>query len=106
MTLHNVLKDIPNDSFLTIYNLLSTLNRLHDTALDELTDDEWLIELCRHILRDTTFVHLKLWTYDDNRTSRIVYTLTEKVLTETTLLTLKAIRERLKGAIVIATYST
>ena len=31
---------------------------------------------------------LQLWTYNDDRTGRIVNTLTQQVLTETTLLTL------------------
>ena len=33
-------------------------------------------------------MHFKLRAYNDNGTAGIVYTLTEKVLTETTLLTL------------------
>ena len=82
---------LPHNGITTIYNLLCTLLRLYDAALDELTHHKRLIKLGRHILRQTAFVHLQLRAYDNNRTRRIVDTLTEKVLTETPLLTLKAI---------------
>ena len=39
-----------------------------------------------HFLWDTALVKFKLWTYDDNRTTGVVDTFTQKVLTETTLL--------------------
>ena len=89
VTLHHVLKDIPDDRLTTVHNLLGALHCLHDTALDELTDDERLVELGCHQLWQTAFTHLQLRTYDDNRTSRVVNTLTEQVLTEAALLTLQ-----------------
>ena len=68
VTLHHVLQDIPDHGLTTVNNLLSALHRLHDTALDELADDEWLVELGSHQLRQTALTHLQLRTYDDNRT--------------------------------------
>ena len=68
VTLHHVLKDIPDNWLTTVNNLLSALNSLHDTALDELTDNEWLIQLGSHQLWQTALTHLQLRTYDDNRT--------------------------------------
>ena len=68
MTLHHVFKDIEDNRLTTVNNLLSALNSLHDTALDELTDNEWLIQLGSHQLRQTALTHLQLRTYDDNRT--------------------------------------
>ena len=83
-------------------DLLRALHSLHDAALDELTDNEWLVELGSHKLGNTTLVHLQLRTYDDYRTSGIIDTLTEKVLTETALLTLEAIGKRLQRTVDIA----
>ncbi len=105
MALHDVLEDIPYDRILAVYDLLSALNRLDDTALDELTDDEGLVELSGHILRQTALVHLQLRADDDDRTGRVVDTLTEEVLTEATLLTLEAIGEGLERTVVVGAYS-
>ncbi len=68
MTFHHVFKDIPYNGFLAVNDLLGRLDSLHDTALDELTDNERLVKLGGHIFGDTAFVHLQLRTYDNNRT--------------------------------------
>ena len=93
VTLHHILKDIIDNRFTTVNDTLCRLNSLDDATLDELTDNEWLIELCCHKLWQTTFAHVKFWTYNDNGTCRIVNTLTEEVLTEATSLTLQRVRE-------------
>ena len=59
-----------------------------------------LKELKRHFLRKTALIHFKLRAYNYNRTSRIVNTLTEKVLTETSLLALKHIGKRFERAVI------
>ena len=105
MALHDVLEDIPYDGILAVYDLLSALDRLDDTALDELTDDEGLVELSGHVLRQTALVHLQLRADDDDRTGRVVDTLTEEVLTEAPLLTLEAIGEGLERTVVVRAYS-
>ena len=87
VTLHYVLKNIPYYGLTTIDNLLRALDGLNYTALDELTDDKRLVKLGCHQLRKTTLTHLQFRTDDDYRTCRIVNTLTEKVLAETSLLT-------------------
>ena len=66
MTLHHILKDIPDNRLTTVNDLLGALHGLHDAALDELADDEWLVELCCHQLRKTALAHLQLRTNDDN----------------------------------------
>ena len=68
MSLHHILKDIPDNRLTAVYNLLSRLHRLHDTTLDELADDKRLIELGSHQLRKTALTHLQLRTYHDNGT--------------------------------------
>ena len=99
MTLHYKLKDIPNNRITLIDYLLCRFHSLDNTALDEFTDNEWLVQLSCHKLWQTAFVHLQFWTNDDNRTCRIIDTFTEEVLTETTLLTLKRVRKRLQWSI-------
>ena len=91
VTLHYVLQNVPDHGFTTVNDLLGALDGLHDAALDELADDERLVELGCHELRQTTLAHLQLRTYDDNRTCRIVDTLTEEVLAETSCLTLERV---------------
>ena len=68
MTFHHILQDIPDDGLTTVNNLLGRLYRLHDTALNELTDDEWLIQFGCHQLWKTALTHLQLRTNDNNRT--------------------------------------
>ena len=68
VTLHYVFEDVPNDRLATVNNALSTLYCLHDTALNELADDEWLIKFGSHELGNTTFAHLQFRTNNDNRT--------------------------------------
>ena len=93
MTLHYVLEDVPDNRLATVNYLLGALYSLHDAALDELADDERLVKLGCHKLRQTALAHLQLRTNDDNRTCRVVNTLTEEVLTETSLLTLQRVGE-------------
>ena len=66
VTLHHVLENIPDNRLTTINDLLSTLNGLHDTALNELTNNKWLIQFGSHQLRQTALTHLQLRTYNDN----------------------------------------
>ncbi len=58
---------------------------------------EWLEQLERHFLWKTTLMKLQLRTNNDNRTSRVVNTLSEQVLAEATFLTLKHVRKRLES---------
>ncbi len=106
MSLHNILKNIPNYRLTTVYNLLCALNSLHYSALNKLTDNKRLVKFCCHKLWQTALTHLQLRTNDNNRTCRIVNTLTEKILTETSSLTLQRVRQRLQRAIRFALYST
>jgi len=91
MSLHYMFKDVPYNSFLAVYNLLSRLDSLYNTTFYQLTDNERLVKFGSHQLRNTAFTHLQLRSYHDNRTGRIVNTFTQQVLTETTLLTLQAV---------------
>src|SRR6202035_1823325 len=60
---------------------------------------ERLEQLERHQLGQTTLVQLELRADHDDRTTGVVHTLTEQVLTEPTLLTLEQIRQRLQRTV-------
>ncbi len=94
---HHVFEDIPYDGLLAVDDLLGALDSLDDAALDELADHERLVELGSHVFGDAALVHLELGTNDDNRTGRIVDTLTEEVLTEASLLALSESESDLRG---------
>ena len=106
MTLHYIFQDVPDNGVTTVHNLLGTLHRLHDTALDELADDKGLVELGSHQLGQTALAHLEFGTYHDNRTGAVVDTLTQQVLTEASLLTLERVGERLQGTVGIGLHGT
>ena len=106
MAFHDIFQNIPNDRLTTINYLLGTLHRLYNATFDKFTDDKRLVQLGSHQLRQTAFAHLQLRTNNDNRTGRIVYALTQKVLTEAPLLSFQRIGKRLKRTVRLALYST
>ena len=75
--------------------------QLHQTL-----HDEGLEELQRHLLGQTTLVHLQLRTNHNHGTTGVVHALTQQVLTETTLLTLEHVRQRLQGTVAGAGHRT
>ena len=99
VTLDDVFENAPDDGILAVDDLLGRLHRLDDAALDELADDERLVQFGGHVLRDTHLVHLQLGADDDDRTGRVVDTLTEQVLTETSLLSFERVGERFERAV-------
>ena len=102
VTLDDILQDVEDDRLATIDDALCALDGLDDTAVDEATDDEGLVELGSHVLRQTALVHLQLRTDNDNRAGGVVDTLTEEVLAEASLLTLDGVGKRLEGTIAAA----
>ena len=106
MTLHHMFKDVPNNRFLTVHNLFRRLHSFYNTTLNQFTNDKRFVQFCSHQFRNTALTHLQFWTNDDNRTCRIVNTLTQQVLTETSLFTFQTIRKRFQRTVCICFYST
>ena len=98
MILDNVFEDIPYDIGSTLYHSLCCLDVLRMSFEDETLHYERLEELKSHLLRETALVHLQFRSYNDNGTAGIVNTLTEKVLTETALLTFEHVGQGLKSS--------
>ena len=99
VSLDDILEDVKDDRLATINDALGALDGLDDAAVDEATDDEGLVELSSHILRQTALVHLQLRTDDDDGAGGVVDALTEEVLAEASLLTLDGVGKRLEGTI-------
>ena len=95
-------QDIPNLRWLTLNHFLSGFDRARQTSVLELAKNKGLEQLKRHFLRQTTLVKLQGWTRHNHRTARVINTLSEKVLTETALLTLDHVSERLQWTLVRA----
>ncbi len=101
VALHDVFQDVPYNGFALVDDLLRRLHRFHDSALDQLANDKGFVELSGHILGKTTFVELQIRTDNDDRTCRIVYTLTQQVLTEAALLAFQAVAQRLQRTVAL-----
>ena len=99
VTFHHVFEDVPYNSFLAVDNLFGRFDGLDDAALDELADDEGLVKLGCHVFGQTALVHLQLGADHDNRTGRIVYALTEQILTEAALLAFERVGKRLERTV-------
>ena len=100
MLFDNVFKRVPYlgidslDLLLCIFDIYSFL------SLDKTLHNERLEELERHFFRKTALIDLQTRSYDDNGTSGIVDTFSEKVLTETSLLTAEHLGKRFERTVV------
>ena len=95
---------IPYRRIGSFYHTLCALYVERNAAVNKSSEYERLEQFKRHFLRQTALIHIQLRSYDYNGTSRIVYTLTEKVLTETSLLTLEHFAEGFKRTVSCARY--
>ena len=95
----DVVEDVPHLGALTLNLALGGLDVLRVVLLNQALHDEGLEQLQGHLLGQTTLVQLQLRADDDNGTTRVVDALTEQVLTETTLLTLEHVRDRLQRTV-------
>ena len=95
MLRYDVLEHVPDLGAHALYHSLRLTYIVRYLVFYELLHNERLKQLERHLFGKSALVDLKLGAYDDNRTSGIVYALTQKVLTETSLLTLEHIGKRL-----------
>ena len=100
MLADHLFENVPDHRLLAFDHLLGRLDRGGQPHRFELVEDERLEELERHQLRQTALMELQLRSDDDDRTSRIVDTLAEQVLAETSALALDHIGERLERPLV------
>ncbi len=96
----NFIQDIPNHRFFTLNHFLGRFNGGSKTTQFQLAVDEWFEQLQCHFLRQTALMQTQVWTYGDYRTTGVVNTLTEQVLTETTLFTFDHVGQRFQRTLV------
>ena len=77
MALHDEFENVPYHRLTFVDNLLGRLDGLDDAAFDEFADDKGLIEFGCHKFGQTAFVHFEFRTDNNNRTCRVVDTLSE-----------------------------
>ena len=94
--LDHILEHIPHAGLQTLYHLLCCTDVVCGAVCHQFLHNEGLEQLDSHFLGETALIDLKLGTNHDNGTARIVNSLTQKVLTETSALTLKHIGKRLE----------
>ena len=105
MTFQYIFQDIPNHRIFFLYDFLRSFYGFYDTPFNQFTNDKRLEQFRSHVLWQSTLVQFECRSYHDYRTTRIVNTLTQQVLTETTLLTFKHIAQRFQRTIAFALHS-
>ena len=94
----DLFEDVPHKGGTTVDSALGALDVLDLAKLDQALHDEGLEELQRHGLGQTALVQQQLGVGNNYRTAGVVDTLAQQVLTETTLLALEGLGERLERA--------
>ena len=93
---HNLVKNSPDLRGLLLNQGFCLFDVIDDVLFDELLHDKGLVQLQSHLGRKPALMHPKLRSHNDYRTAGIVDPLTQQVLPEPPLLTLKHIREGLE----------
>ena len=91
MLFNYILQHIPYFLLYPVNHLLCTLNIMCCLIGNQFFHNKRLKQLNRHLFWKSTLIDLKLRSHNDNRTTRIINTLSKQILTETSLLALKHI---------------
>ena len=100
VSLDDGLECVPNLRLAALDHLLRGLDVGGLTLLYQALHDKRLEQLDCHFLRQAALIDLEFRTDDDYRTAGVVNTLAEQVLTETSLLALQHVGQRLERAVV------
>ena len=93
MLMNHFSQNIPDFRNTLLYQFLGSFDGICQTTQFQLVIDKRLEQFECHFLRQPALVQLQLRTHHDYRTTGVIHTFTEQVLTETTLFTLDHIRE-------------
>ena len=93
-------EDIPHLSCFALDHLLGRLDGGRQTTTFQLGKDERLEQFQRHLLGQTTLVQLQRRADHDHGTTGVINSLTQQVLTETTLLTLDHVSQGFQRTLV------
>src|SRR3990167_9153587 len=100
MFLNHFVKRIPDFRSFVFHKSFCTLNRCGQSLLFQLLKNKRFEEFKRHGFGKTALMQAKLRTNDDNRTTRIIDTLSKKILTEASLLSFEHVRKRTKRTMI------
>ena len=106
MFFDNILQNIPYSRLQLLNHFLGVLNVVRSSVGNKLFHNERFEQLNGHLFRKTTLINLKFRSYNDNGTSGIVNSFTEKVLTETSGFTFQHIRKGFQGSVSRTCYRT
>ena len=104
--LDNLLKHIPHLGIQSLHQLFGVLDILGNSSCHQLLHNKGLEQLNCHLLGKTALINLKLRSHHDNGTSRIVNTLAQQVLTETSRFALKHIGQGFQRPVAGARYGS
>ena len=96
----NLFKDIPNFGTLFFHHTLCSFDGGCHPVQFQLRVNERLEQFERHFLWQAALMEFQVRTHGNHRTTGIVDAFTQKVLTETTLLTFKHVRHRFERTLV------
>ena len=100
VALDHGLQAVPHFGLSALHHLAGGLDVVGNTLLHQILHDKGLEQLQSHFLGQTALIHLQLRADDDNRTTGVVNTLAQQVLTEAALLALQHIGKALQCAVV------
>ena len=93
MPLGHLFQNIPNHRFVTLNHLLGGPDGMDIIATFQVANDKGLKEHQRHFLRQPALMQFQFRPHNNYGTAGIIHTLTQQILTETSLLTLKHIAQ-------------
>ncbi len=97
---------IPNLGLGAFHHFSCGFDIARNACFDQTFHNKGLEQLQCHLFRQTALVNFEFGTDNDNRTARIVYTFTEQILTETSLLTFQHVGKRLQRTVVRTCYGS
>ena len=96
----HLFEDVPHDRLFAFDHALRRLDGGGEAHDFQFVENERLEQLERHFLRQAALVQFQLRTDHDNRTTRVVYALSQQVLAETAALALDHVGQRLQRTLV------
>ena len=106
MFFDNIFEDIPDFRLKFFDHLLSILDVMRSSVCNQLFHYERFEQFDCHFFRKTTLIDFQFRSNDDNRTSGVVNSFTEQVLTETSGFTFQHVGKGFQGSVSRACYRT
>ena len=100
VVMNDIFQSVPYFRRSTVYHFSGTLDVGDDLGVYQTLQDKRLEQFQSHFLRQTALIHFQFRSDNDNRTTGVVNTLTQQVLTETSLLTFQHVGQGFQGTVV------